>query len=111
MPAYKVTREYYVVGDYGFRREFDEMSDALTYLYSIIHAQNFHYLSIHRVTEYDAPQDHRGLFVANNVTTTVTIQGPASLYADPRLSRYHPINGWVVPETIEVEDASVEPTE
>jgi hypothetical protein len=105
----KVTREYYYVGEYGDRREFEEMREAVAYLYARIFAGNYHHLSIHRVTEFERPAGEVDSFEAlfdsyRQVTTTVTIQGPASLYGMPELSRYHPVNGWIVPETIEIDD-------
>jgi hypothetical protein len=105
----RVTREYYYVGEYADRREFDEMGKAVEYLYSRIFAGNYHALSIHRVTEFERTAEEMNSFEGmfddyRQVTTTVTIQGPASLYSMPELSRYHPVNGWVVPETIEIND-------
>ena len=107
MKTVKVTREYYAVGSYGDRREFAEMGEAVQYCYKRLIDGNYHSLTIERITEYAQPEGEEtflSVFLKPQVVSSVTIQGPASLYADPRLSRYHPVNGWVVPETIDVED-------
>jgi hypothetical protein len=44
-----------------------------------------------------------GQMSTETVTDEVPIPGPRSFGHDPWLSRYHPVNGWVLPTMIEIE--------
>jgi len=59
--------------------------------------------SIQRITHHE-PIDN-GFFgtQAENVTGEIMIESPGQLAERSELSRYHPNNGWVIPETIEID--------
>lgn len=54
------------------------------------------------VTDEMAPNDLFGTLVGRTETKTGELYIPLPHFTDPSLSRYHPNNGWVVPETIEI---------
>lgn len=45
--------------------------------------------------------------LTEKVTGSVDIPGPRSYNHEPQLSRYHPVNGWVIPEFVAVESDSL----
>jgi hypothetical protein len=55
------------------------------------------------MTQHEPYRPH-GIFdpVFETETGRVDIPGPHSFAHDPALSRYHPNNGWVVPDRIDV---------
>lgn len=61
--------------------------------------------NVQRITEIE-PSAAGGFFgdetVTEVMTGEITIPGPRSYEYEPTLSRYHPVNGWATPETIEV---------
>lgn len=64
--------------------------------------------SVQRITLIE-PQVVKGLFgedvTINEVMTgEIPIPGPRSYTYVPELSRYHAVNGWVIPETIDIPD-------
>lgn len=42
--------------------------------------------------------------ITETVTGRVTVPAPGQIAEDVGLSRYHPVNGWSVPETLEIKD-------
>lgn len=63
--------------------------------------------SVRRITEH-APVNVgvlMDLVVTETVTGEVHIPGPRSYDYAPALSRYHPVNGWVVPDMIDVDES------
>jgi hypothetical protein len=61
--------------------------------------------AVERVTVHEPYEALTGAgfaMVAETVTGRITVPGPRSWDHDPQLSRYHPVNGWVVPAEIEV---------
>ena len=59
-----------------------------------------------RVTEHEAVtvEDMFGqpVVTSGTVTGKISIPGPRSYDYLPELSRYHPVNGWALPEVVEV---------
>jgi hypothetical protein len=44
-----------------------------------------------------------GFPTTETVAGTLIVAGPAQLAEDPAMSRYDPVNGWLLPDTIVVE--------
>ena len=60
--------------------------------------------AVERVTVHEPVAGFLGLGeIGETVTGHVDIPGPRSYNYNPELSRYHPVNGWVTPATIDVE--------
>lgn len=58
-----------------------------------------------RITEHEPVKLNLfGFDETETVTGEVMIPGPRSYNYDPALSRYHPVNGWVVPDVISFEE-------
>lgn len=58
-------------------------------------------ISIERVTVI-YPIEHIFGTLHEIVTGTIFISSPGTLAQSPELSRYHPVNGWVIPDSIEI---------
>lgn len=116
MPKYEVIREFYrvVTVEGGVREtiesEHADHMEALRIGFALV--AKGQYAKVQRVAAHEPvslpkPDDFAALFAptrGETITGEVTIPGPSSFQHDPRLSRYHPVNGWVVPEFIEIED-------
>ena len=118
MPTAKVIGEYYTVllTDSIYARtpdrrgRYDTISDAVRAAMRITLDEGKG-TRVLRVTEIE-PTKVIGIFgdifeddceiVTEKVTGEVDIPSPLSYNYDPRLSRYHPNNGWAIPETIEI---------
>ena len=117
MPTARTTGEYYrVVTDLGASRpvvlpeRFDDPCDAARAAMRRV-LDTGRSCDIERVTTHEPVERHilgaptEGWppeIVAETVTGRVTIPGPEGYARRPEMSRYHPVNGWAVPETIEV---------
>lgn len=105
----RVTGEHYrVVVDVGAGRPgregpFERISDAVRRAMEIALERGVG-CAVERVTTHEPvpPPWWIGEPVTETVTGRVAIAGPRSYDHDPALSRYHPVNGWVVPDTVEV---------
>ena len=122
MPTVKTTGEYYTVATdtgsgaalRGETREgrFEHISDAVESAMRIT-LDRCVGCNVLRVTTHEPIPDPtialNGMFgpsemTCETVTGQVSIPGPRSYAFSPALSRYHPVNGWVVPETIEIDE-------
>jgi hypothetical protein len=105
MTQRKVIKEYYRVD----REQFDEVSDAVFYAYGQLadRKQNYRSITVERITHVEAADESEKLFgmdVLNHIVTgRLDIKGPASAMFSAELSRYNPVNGWCVPEHIDVQ--------
>lgn len=105
----KVAREYYRV----FGREYESPTKAIAEAYRFMADEagkpGWHRsVQVERVAVLEKPVTAEGVFanlfeqVTEVVTGTLTVMAPGSLAESVELSRYHPVNGWVVPDEIEV---------
>lgn len=98
----QIVKEVYV----AFGEEFASLRDAVDFVYKKLSSENYYSASIERRSYYEADGDDCLSFLSGNLRYKVTgeacIPGPASMMMNPGLSRYHPVNGWVVPESIDV---------
>lgn len=116
-----VTAEYYRVSRMGAATRWEPVDDTRYHTISVAVAQAMRLildgagsLSVERVTEHEPcpvecdawlellPPESR--FFTETVTGRVNIPGPHAYDMDPRLSRYHAVNGWVIPETIDPDE-------
>lgn len=104
----KVVGEYYRVG--GPRGErFDSIGDAVRGAFAMAVRDNYYSISVERVTVHEPVLGREGSFeslcgpISETVTGKISIKGPAHYISLPELSRYHPVNGWVLPDTIEID--------
>lgn len=107
----KVTGEYYTVETdvgsgaamRGETREgrYHSISDAVKVAMRITLDRQIG-CSVVRITEHEPIDGLFGDVITEKETGRISIPGPRSYNYNPELSRYHPVNGWVVPSEIEV---------
>lgn len=97
----RTIREYYRVG--GARGEcFDDLAAAVRGAFATAAQGNYASITVERVTVHEPYADGVWGQVTETVTGEISIPGPAHYMQRPELSRYHPVNGWAIPETITV---------
>lgn len=103
----KVTGECYRVGDI----DYDELNAAIKAAYTELIRGNYQSLKIQRITKHEPiPRKNNEIMDelwgprVETITGEYDLAGPALLRMTPELSRYHPVNGWVIPDEIEVEN-------
>jgi hypothetical protein len=113
----RVTGEYYTVltdvgsgaAMRGETREgrYDNIADAIEAAMRIILDRGVG-CNVQRITTHEPVMLSLDSIFGTETTETVTgevrVPGPRSYNFDPELSRYHPVNGWEIPETIEFGD-------
>ena len=90
-------------------QDHDGMMDAVKHAFRIAGDMGCDVM-VDRVTRHEPlseEMDRSNIWLAISAGRTETITGvlyiPMPHFTDPSLSRYHPNNGWVIPETIEIE--------
>lgn len=111
MPTARTTGEYYrVVTDIGASRpdvlpeRFHEPTDAVRHAMRLV-LNTGKSCDVERVTTHEPVVWHPWgdpEVVAETVTGRVAIPAAEHFARRPELSRYHPVNGWAVPDEIEV---------
>lgn len=96
----KVEREYYRIGPRG--REYESPGEAVRAAFIAAAEGNMRSISVERVTVHE-PYDGPIGPITETVTGEISIPGPALLARASALARYHPVNGWEVPEEIEID--------
>mgnify|MGYP000893578922 CR=1 FL=1 len=101
----KVKREFYRVG----KKEFETPWAAIAFCYAEMFPEAGKAgwrrgMCVERVAEIDpVGGDDWWEPTTEVVTGKLSVPSPNALAQDPEMSRYHPNNGWGVPETINVE--------
>lgn len=102
----KVTGEYYRVEtapshhaqyDGPFASPVEAIKHAMR-----LHVEDKFVGDVQRVTTHEPAQSGFGETVIETVTGRIKVPGPRSWDHDPNMSRYNPVNGWVIPKTIEI---------
>ena len=117
MPSARTTGEYYrLVTDLGASRpgvlpeRYDDAAVAARAAMQFV-LDTGKSCELQRVTTHEPVERHilgspvdgwPPEIVAETVTGRLTVPGPEGYARRPEMSRYHPVNGWAVPETIEV---------
>lgn len=95
----RTVREYYRVG----ASTFDSAEEAVKAAFRRAADENYRSITVERVTVHDPVDGGVWGEITETVTGRLVVDGPATLSRSPELSRYHPVNGWVIPEAVEVE--------
>lgn len=109
----RVTGEYYTVltnvGSSAARRgetregRYDKISDAVESAMRITLDRKVG-CKVQRITTHAGHDTIIGIPLTESVTGEIDIPGPRSFEYDARLSRYHPVKGWDVPDEIDPDE-------